>query len=259
MGCRESCLLSSSCSNSESHNLAQTPSRIGFRKTYWDSVFWKIQTRNLDYYRLFIEHSHHYTYYEPIHIDPSSDILLHGHFESAEYFDRYRNQILELFSLPPHYQRYVDTYFTRLTKRIKGPFVSLHIRRDDFVTAPDPNDLCLWKDEFKHYFVKAFNLLPQPCTLIVFSDDPVWSQNFISLLFHKVKALFPRDEDFIELYLMAKCDHHIIANSTFSWWGAYLNKNPNKIVIAPKQWTIKPDRRSLIMKNWIAIDLTDSK
>ena len=92
--------------------------------------------------------------------------------------------------------------------------------------------------------------------LFVFSDDIEWAkENFKS---HFPVEFMSQNDDahnYLDLILMSHCKHQIIANSTFSWWGAWLN--PNKIVIAPKMWFINPEMnaqtRYLIPKNWLRI------
>ena len=94
---------------------------------------------------------------------------------------------------------------------------------------------------------------------LVFSDDIKWcKENFIGDKF----LFIEEDRDYIELFLMSQCNHNIIANSSFSWWGAWLNKNENKIVVAPSKWFgenseyIKQEGindKDILPKSWIKI------
>jgi hypothetical protein len=93
---------------------------------------------------------------------------------------------------------------------------------------------------------------------VIFSDDLKWSKNFLNKEFPDLKLLFPREKDYLDLYLMSCCNHQIIANSTFSWWAAYLNIFPKKIVIAPKQWFgpkgyYYPNWDKIYVNDWIKI------
>jgi hypothetical protein len=90
-------------------------------------------------------------------------------------------------------------------------------------------------------------------TFIVFSDDEKWIKENIK---GKNIIYIQRNHDYIDLYLMSQCNHNIIANSTFSWWGAWLNNNQNKKVVAPTKWfgvNKKLDTKDLIPETWIKI------
>ena len=88
---------------------------------------------------------------------------------------------------------------------------------------------------------------------IIFSDDIKWCKNnFIGDKFTFIEG----EKDYIDLWLMSLCNHNIIANSSFSWWGAWLNQNPNKKVIAPINWfgpEKKLNPKDIYCKNWIKI------
>jgi hypothetical protein len=75
--------------------------------------------------------------------------------------------------------------------------------------------------------------LPRLDNLLLFSDDIDWCKENLKF---PINTHFIEEDETISLYLMASCDHNIIANSSFSWWGAWLNENPNKIIIGPKTW-----------------------
>jgi hypothetical protein len=117
-----------------------------------------------------------------------------------------------------------------------GHSVSLHIRRGDYVTNKQTNKfhgIC----DLSYYFASIAYLRQQSvsATIFIFSDDIEWAkQHFIGNEY----VFVSRDgiEDVEELLLMSECEHHIIANSTFSWWAAYLNASPSKKVVMPRQW-----------------------
>jgi hypothetical protein len=83
---------------------------------------------------------------------------------------------------------------------------------------------------------------------LIFSNDMDWCKNN----FQGEQYTFIQDDPLVELFLMSKCRHQVIANSAFSWWGAYLNKNPDKIVIAPKKWfnAPRPSTENIIPTSW---------
>jgi len=135
--------------------------------------------------------------------------------------------------------------------------VSLHIRRGDYVQNQEANKfhgICS-----PEYYSQAMNLIEQKIEnphYFVFSDEVGWVRE-------NIKFNYPVDfvsgnsiSEAEELSLMSKCKHNIIANSSFSWWGTWLNTSPEKIVIAPKKWienTDLADASDLIPKEWIKI------
>jgi len=106
--------------------------------------------------------------------------------------------------------------------------ISLHIRRDDYVTSNGYHPV-----QPLSYYEKALDIIGDWNKLLVFSDDIEWCKS--NLNFDKIQFVEEANE-FETLYLMSHVQDNIIANSSFSWWGAWLNKNPQKRVIAPKLW-----------------------
>lgn len=134
--------------------------------------------------------------------------------------------------------------------------VSLHIRRGDYVSNQRANQLhgvCSLD-----YYKKAVGIIlaqiPSP-RFFVFSDDIDWAKRNLLLQYptHFVSGSTIRDTE--EMMVMSTCKNHIIANSSFSWWGAWLSENKSKIVIAPKEWfqTADLDTNDLLPDTWIKI------
>ena len=102
------------------------------------------------------------------------------------------------------------------------------------------------------YYQEALSLMSSDLPVIIFSDDPEWALS---------QELFESDRFYVsqgnsnlfDMCLMTLCDHHIIANSSFSWWGAWLNQNPEKIVIAPKKWyaNVQSQNPDIIPSSWL--------
>ncbi len=153
------------------------------------------------------------------------NLSLHGYFQSEKYFMEYRDEIRKLFT------SYKISPDQDLESAILGNMsCSLHVRRGDFLKFPSHHPT-----QTIDYFKKAISTIPQGCVFIVFSDDIEWCRNN----FESVDAQFVFVEgynDYEDIALMRMCNHNIISNSTFSWWGAWLNDDPDKIVIAPKNW-----------------------
>ena len=109
------------------------------------------------------------------------------------------------------------------------------------------------------YYRKAISLIQERVTqpyFFIFSDELDWAKENLDFTGDVTFVdLSPENLDHEEMWLMSQCQHNIIANSSFSWWGAWLNENPNKIVIAPKQWfvDVSTDTSDLIPDAWIQL------
>lgn len=135
--------------------------------------------------------------------------------------------------------------------------VSIHVRRGDYISnsqaASHHGTASL------EYYLAAVNLvttrLTLPARFFVFSDDIAWARTNLSLPEDTVFVDHNTGEDsHFDMQLMSRCQHNIIANSSFSWWAAWLNQNPVKIVIAPVRWFLSPyDTTSLTPPSWIRI------
>ena len=126
---------------------------------------------------------------------------------------------------------------------------SIHVRRGDYLNLSEHHPLCdieYYKDAMEH--------MPNDTVYLVFSDDISWcKENFLG-----DNYIFIEDNsDIFDLYLMSLCHNNIIANSSYSWWGAWLNNNKNKIVVSPKMWfgpaKVGLDTKDVHCKNWIKI------
>ncbi len=165
-----------------------------------------------------------------------NNTYLSGYWQSEKYFLRERDLICKDFSRR-------TTPLSQENQRCQHAMqntesVSVHIRRGDFITNAKANayhGICSLE-----YYKGAMDYIEQQIkhpTYYVFSDDPSWSRKNIHSKYEIIYIAHNHERDAHEdLRLMSKCQHNIIANSSFSWWGAWLNTNAGKIVIAPKQW-----------------------
>jgi len=172
----------------------------------------------------------------------TKDLMLDGYFQSEKYLDR--KYILELFKIDDITKTYINS-----KPNFSPPFfknsVSIHVRRGDYIGRSNHP---VQPMDYYNSAMKYFN----NNNFIVFSDDIKWCKEN----FKGDKFTFIQEEDYVELYLMSMCHHNIIANSTFSWWGAWLNENENKKVIAPSNWFGTNKNRkteNIYCKNWIII------
>lgn len=174
---------------------------------------------------------------------------LDGFWQSELYFSKYENEIRNLFI----FKKDIINRNTDLVSKINTAqnSVSIHVRRGDYVKNPEANKfhgLCSLD-----YYSEAIKLITDKVSnvsLFVFSDDIPWcKENFkFNLPIEFIETNNPHSD----LFLMTQCKHNIIANSSFSWWGAWLNNNANKIVIAPNRWFANKDvnTKDLIPSSW---------
>lgn len=161
---------------------------------------------------------------------------LSGFWQSEKYFAHIRSTLLSDFG---GRAKKISQRNERLASEISATdSISLHVRRTDYVTNASANKhhgLCSLE-----YYKQAMKIIEekvQKPTYYIFSDDPSWSKTNIKSK-HKIVYISHNQsrEAHEDIRLMSQCQHNIIANSSFSWWGAWLNQNKDKIVIAPKRW-----------------------
>lgn len=151
-------------------------------------------------------------------------LLLDGYFQSEKYFLDYQSEIVDLFTISD-FDKEVINQLLMLNKY--DSTTSIHIRRGDYLKHSETHPVCGLS-----YYTEAMEMF-KDTTFIFISDDIEWvKENFKgnNIIYS------PFNDEIMDLTLMTMCDNNIIANSTFSWWGAYLNKNKNKKIIAPKNW-----------------------
>ena len=182
------------------------------------------------------------------------DSYLCGYWQSEKYFFDVRDQIRKdlIFS------QLIDDVNKEYEKQIASTnSISLHIRRGDYVANPASlaiHGVCSI-DYYKLAIAHIEKNISSPIYFI-FSDDMPWARSNFGFL---NSAVFidhnKNDKSYIDMQLMSYCKHHIIANSSFSWWGAWLNNNPGKIVISPKRWFADTSKLSqdLIPDSWIKL------
>jgi len=171
--------------------------------------------------------------------------IIDGFFQSEKYFNHHRKEILKLFEIPDSVK---NTIYEKYGNILNGKTTSLHVRRGDYVRHPNHHPTCSLE-----YYREAISKVDGDTTLVIFSDDIGWCQEHLN---YNNSIYIENEKDYIELYLMSFCDNNIIANSSFSWWGAWLNKNDNKIVVGPKAWfgsAINHDTSDIIPESWITI------
>tara|TARA_R110002049_G_scaffold44333_5_gene129989 strand:+ start:39951 stop:40790 length:840 start_codon:yes stop_codon:yes gene_type:complete len=179
------------------------------------------------------------------------DSYLHGYWQSERYFHDITDHLRKVFVMtPPMSPENVDM----AAQIAAGPSVALHVRRGDYV-ALGATAVC--DQAFYDAALNAVtNGLAKAPTVFVFSDEPAWARDNLAVPFDKVVVdLNGRDTAHEDMRLMSLCQHNVIANSTFSWWSAWLNQNPNKRVAAPARWFANDHQHNpdILPADWIRI------
>lgn len=183
----------------------------------------------------------------------TGDLYLRGFWQTEKYFDTIRGILLQDFK----FSRRISPKSKQLRLKIEeNNSISIHVRRGDYVSNPITNKYhgtCS-----PTYYQKASSLIAKKVVdpiFYVFSDDPGWCKKNIKLAGKTIFVTHNRGKkSWEDMFLMSKCKHNIIANSSFSWWGAWLNSNPDKIVIAPKNWIVGQNNMpDIIPASWITL------
>lgn len=186
-------------------------------------------------------------------LDLKDPVYLDGFWNTEKYFKDIEDVIRKDFILK---EPLTDISKESLSLILKTESVSLHVRRGDYATDPKTNSwLGVCSLEYYDKAIKRIGADIKNPHFFIFSDDPAWVKENITPPFPTIYVSGNPEKPEEDIVLMSKCRHNIIANSSFSWWGAWLNANPQKIVIAPKQWfkTKKMDTRDIIPETWIKI------
>lgn len=178
-------------------------------------------------------------------VPDSRNIYMKGYFQSNKYFRDHEEVIRRMFAPTAETKQYLlNKYGTLLST---STTVSLHIRRGDYLCVPDAHPVVPMQ-----YYVDAQSMFPD-ATFLVFSNDMPWCRE--NLPKGRDYVFVEDNEDYQDLFLMSMCNHNIIANSSFSWWGAWLNASKGKRVVAPSVWfgprlQQTHDTRDLIPEGW---------
>lgn len=174
-----------------------------------------------------------------------------GYFQNEKYFADIREDILKSFSL----KHQIGEKNQAILDVIKSTnSVSLHVRRGDYVTLESANKFhgtCSL--EYYQNAIKYIEKHVKNPHFFLFSDDMEWVIKNLKMDHPCTIIDFNQDRDYLDLNLMKNCKHNIVANSSFSWWGAWLNENPEKIIVAPKKWIQHKQKCEIIPKNWIKL------
>lgn len=187
---------------------------------------------------LYIEpHFHYDAAFEQL----GNDVYLRGYFQSERYFADCAEEVRKMFTL----QHLPQSALSSQIQQAEIP-VSLHVRRGDYVAIQAV--LAQHGTASTDYYERAITIiraLYPKASFFVFSDDIPWVREHMGFIPSPVFVEGDTQRPQTDLHLMSLCQHHITANSTFSWWGAWLNGKPGKQVIAPRQWFAQDRMRSM--------------
>lgn len=229
------------CSNNVSGIKPSPEQTKRYRMTIFEKVQFgdfKINEKNTD------RGTNDFSYKE---INYKKDLCLAGYYQSEKFFIHREKEIREMFRCSPKILKFIEKNYHQILQ--KNNTCAVHIRRGDYVKYKEfHNNLgpSYYRASFEQMKGKYF---------VFFSDDILWCKNN----FKDLNATFVDSKsDIIDFYLMSMLRNQIIANSSFSWWAAWLNTNKNKTVFAPKKWFgIKNKNlvtKDLIPSNWEIID-----
>jgi len=194
--------------------------------------------------------------YHPIPYTPH--MKLSGYFQSEKYFKKYRDLILKLFAPPAEIEEYLQAHYSALLEHPNT--VAVHVRtaypdqkrgfnKSFYIKSLGPDI---------EYFKTAMEMFDSTALFVIFSDNIDWCIEQFKYISRNVKFI-SEDDYVVEFCLLSKCKHAIISNSTFGWWGAWLNKNPDKRVIC--RWHFMGPRpqdcpKDIICDDWIRVNMT---
>lgn len=202
------------------------------------------------------ERMHHFDS-EILNLKIEKDIFLEGLWQDEAYFKSIEKVIRQKFRFVPELDEKNSTIAGDMQQTNS---VSLHVRRGDYISNPQYlgilGNICS-----PHYYQQALKALEETekdLSIFVFSDDIQWvKENFAFLKDRNVTYIDHNKglDSYKDMQLMSNCKHNIIANSTFSWWGAWLNENPGKKVFAPEIWFNDPHLKNnnIVPDDWIKI------
>jgi hypothetical protein len=209
------------------------------------SVLYKVKRKTLGYKKTHILEKN-YAY--DASIFDMDNVYLEGYWQTEKYFKNVEEQIRTLYKFP----MFIDKSNIDLADIIKSEnSVSLHIRRGDYLSeknAPMHGNIC--NNVYYENAIKYIKERVDNPVFFIFTDDTEWARQKYKGVEYTIVDQNHADNSFRDMQLMTMCKHNIIANSSFSWWGAWLNSNKDKIVIAPPKWFNLADTPDIWCDGW---------
>jgi hypothetical protein len=183
----------------------------------------------------------------------NNNIEFWGYYQSSKNFNGYDEYIKSLFSVTEDFKEKIKKIYPNVFNKNS---VSIHVRRGDYLNISNVLPVV-----DKSYIDKSLELIPEKSSIFIFSNDKNWVKKNLN---YENVIIVEGLEDYEELWMMSLCNHNIISNSSFSWWGAFLNNHKDKKVLCPSVW-FGPDGEKkwddIYESNWIKIpvEFSDGK
>lgn len=196
-----------------------------YDKIYYSDYFKNKLDETLDVSQIKLTYREPRFDYTPIPIF-KEPVDLQGYYQSENHFRLHIDEIRHYFTPT---DSLIEGIYAKYSNELEGMTCSIHVRRGDY-TGNKTHDVC----DMEYYNKCIANMRVMGINkFVIFSDDINWCKaNFTDGEFHFIEGNNP----IVDLFTMSLCKHNIIANSSFSWWGSWLNKNPSKVVYAPGKW-----------------------
>lgn len=244
----------------------ESPSVFQPRPVYWDSLLKKVPLKKGHELskHLFVPLTYPTNEYIPMRLAHNKNYSIEGYFQNPKFFNDYREEILEYFTLPYNQMNTLRNILKSISPE-GSKTVAVHVRHGDYLKLQKFH--CVQgMDYYERARDMVYQLIVQYAHIlkynvddlcyVIFSDDIEWCRNefskwntrcvYIDSSVHvqlkNANELKGIPEDVCEMMMMSLCDHSIMANSSFSWWGAYLNRNPQKLIIAPSKWLVDENK-----------------
>lgn len=214
-------------------------------------VFHRLKILQPDQNFHYEEHPGHIERYIPIPYEKGKNMRLRGLYQNERYFAHHKEYIQQLFAPTQEIFTYITKKYGDLKKLFKDPVVGVHVRT--FIPSARNPEVEGFEGASWEYFIKAIEYFPENYTFFVFTDHPAWTRKHFPRIQRKIRFIEGNPRH-IDLYFMSLCHHQVVSpGSTFSWWASWLNRNPNKIVIAPHYWQQRYTEEDAFPSDWTRI------
>lgn len=183
--------------------------------------------------------------YHNISYQPNMQI--DGYFQSEKYFYKYRQRLLEMFSPPLEDLLYLQKKYSLILSHPNTVGVQIRYYKDEL-----PED-SLYPQYGKEYLKTAVSLFPESSLFIISSNNIEFARKSIPHWITNV-IFIENEPNYIDLQILKSCKHNIITNSSFGWWAAWLNENPNKIIVRPSVWIHVLPTQDVCPKEWVTLN-----
>jgi len=222
---------------------SETPGQGRNTENYINNIFRNLEFReNLNEITTVTEPTFEYSGVNPV----LGNTSFYGYFQSTKNWFGNENEIREMFQPD---KNSVDYFYQKYPQLLQPNTLSIHVRRSEYLKLSHIHPTVSLE-----YIKQSLNIIGDYSTVFIFSDD----HEFVSQNLNFPNSIYVNEsEDYMELWLMSMCKNNIMSNSTFSWWGSFLNKNTNKKIVAPSIWfgPAGPNPKDIYEPYWTLIDV----